>query len=192
MYSLSALKWLVNLYVWYITEKKIYFCVGACTADNVSGHAFLSSWHDICVRFSWTRNHRYVIDKYAFYCGRPRLLNRRRMIGATSEYPSTYASHATVNLFLSCSSFLGGANTTSTTARTTSENVTSHFCNHLSIMPSQYSPKMCSTYPGIILEPALQKTKWNICHHMLTSSTQLQNRSFHVVERKRKSANVQK
>ena len=28
-----------------------------------------------------------------------------------------------------------------------------------------------------------KKTKFNICHHMLTSSTQLQNRSFHVVER---------
>ena len=34
----------------------------------------------------------------------------------------------------------------------------------------------------------------NICHHMLTSSTQLQNRSFHVVERTRtytKCLNVQ-
>ena len=28
-----------------------------------------------------------------------------------------------------------------------------------------------------------KKTKLNVCHHMLTSSTQLQNRSFHVVER---------
>ena len=27
-----------------------------------------------------------------------------------------------------------------------------------------------------------KKTKISICHHMLTSSTQLQNRSFHVVE----------
>ena len=33
-----------------------------------------------------------------------------------------------------------------------------------------------------------KKTKLNICHHMLTSSTQLQNRSFHVVERTRTSA----
>ena len=30
-----------------------------------------------------------------------------------------------------------------------------------------------------------KKTKLNICHHMLTSSPQLQNRSFHVVERTR-------
>ena len=38
----------------------------------------------------------------------------------------------------------------------------------------------------------LKKTKLNICHHMLTSSTQLQNRSFHVVERTRTSSKCQK
>ena len=37
-----------------------------------------------------------------------------------------------------------------------------------------------------------KKTKSNICHHMLTSSTQLQNRSFHVVEGRRTSAKCQK
>ena len=36
------------------------------------------------------------------------------------------------------------------------------------------------------------KTKLNICHHMLTSSTQLQNWSFHVVERTRTSTKCQK
>ena len=36
------------------------------------------------------------------------------------------------------------------------------------------------------------KTKLNICYHMLTSSTQLQNRSFHVVERTRTSRKCQK
>ena len=36
-----------------------------------------------------------------------------------------------------------------------------------------------------------KKTKLNICHHMLTSSTQLQNRSFHVVERTRTSPKCQ-
>ena len=36
------------------------------------------------------------------------------------------------------------------------------------------------------------KTKLNICHHILTSSTQLQNRSFHVVERTRTSSKCQK
>ena len=37
-----------------------------------------------------------------------------------------------------------------------------------------------------------KKTKLNICHHMLTSSTQLQNRSFHVVERTRTSLKCEK
>ena len=37
-----------------------------------------------------------------------------------------------------------------------------------------------------------KKTKLNNCHHMLTSSTQLQNRSFHVVERTRTSSKCQK
>ena len=37
-----------------------------------------------------------------------------------------------------------------------------------------------------------RKTKLNICHHMPTSSTQLQNRSFHVVERTRTSTKCQK
>ena len=37
-----------------------------------------------------------------------------------------------------------------------------------------------------------RKTKLNICHHMLTSSTQLQNRSFHVVERTRTSTKCEK
>ena len=36
-----------------------------------------------------------------------------------------------------------------------------------------------------------KKTKLNSCHHMLTSSTQLQNRSFHVVERTRTSSKCQ-
>ena len=37
-----------------------------------------------------------------------------------------------------------------------------------------------------------EKTKLNICHHMLASSTQLQNKSFHVVERTRTSTKCQK
>ena len=37
-----------------------------------------------------------------------------------------------------------------------------------------------------------KKTKLNICHHMLTSSTQLQNRSFHVAERTRTSTKCRK
>jgi len=37
-----------------------------------------------------------------------------------------------------------------------------------------------------------KKTKWNICQHMLMSSTQPQNRSFQVVERTRTSAKCPK
>ena len=37
-----------------------------------------------------------------------------------------------------------------------------------------------------------EKTKLNICHHTLTSSTHLQNCSFHVVERTRTSTKCQK
>ena len=73
---------------------------------------------------------------------------------------------------------------------TWSENVTSRFCNHVSVIHCHYACKMCSKYPVTKLEPALQKS--NICHHILTSSTQLQNRSFHVVERTRTSARCQK
>ena len=36
-----------------------------------------------------------------------------------------------------------------------------------------------------------KKTKLNICYHMLMSYTQLQNRSFHVVERTRTSSKCQ-
>ena len=37
-----------------------------------------------------------------------------------------------------------------------------------------------------------KKTKLNLCHHMLTSSTHLQIRSFHVIERTRTSSKCQK
>ena len=37
-----------------------------------------------------------------------------------------------------------------------------------------------------------KRKKLNICHHILASSTQLQNRSFHVVERTRTSSKCQK
>ena len=37
-----------------------------------------------------------------------------------------------------------------------------------------------------------EKTKLNVCHLMLTSSTQVQNRSFHVVERTRTFQNVKR
>ena len=59
------------------------------------------------------------------------------------------------------------------------------FANKMTVIQSHHAWKLCSNYSGIKLEPApgtYKKTKLNICHHMLTSSTQLQNRWFHVVE----------
>ena len=54
--------------------------------------------------------------------------------------------------------------------------------------------KCVVTILWIKLEPAARdkKTKLNIGRHMFTSSTQLQNRSFHVVERTRTSSKCQK
>ena len=82
---------------------------------------------------------------------------------------------------------IGRLKTTSTTARSSTENVTSPLCNHFSIIPSHYTCKMCSKYPGIKLVSALQRKeiKLQICRQVLTSSTQRQNSSFHVVERMR-------
>ena len=54
--------------------------------------------------------------------------------------------------------------------------------------------KMYSNYLGIDWNRrvAHKKTKLNIYHHMLKSTTQLQNWSFHVVERTRTSSKCQK
>ena len=75
-----------------------------------------------------------------------------------------------------------------------SENVTSGFCNYFALFKVIRLTKCVL----IILELNWNKrfsgknAKLNICHHMLTSSTQLQNMSFHVVERARTSAKCRK
>ena len=78
---------------------------------------------------------------------------------------------------------------TSTTARTSSENVSSRFSNNFSIIQRHYACEMCLTILELNwnLRFRNKKTELNICYHMLTSSTQLQNRSFHDVERARTS-----
>ena len=82
--------------------------------------------------------------------------------------------------------------TTSTEARTSSENVTSHFCNHFQLFKVIMLEKCLLTVLESIWNQRVgdKKTKLNICHHML--STKLQNRSFHVVERTRTSKKCQK
>ena len=84
----------------------------------------------------------------------------------------------------------GSLNRTSTTGRKSSENITLCFCNHSSIIPSHMLAKC--VLPGIKLEQALQRQENKIEHHMLTSSTQLRNRSFHFAERTRASVKCPK
>ena len=77
----------------------------------------------------------------------------------------------------------------STEARASSENVTSRFCNHFSVIQSHHACKMCSNYPGIILEPALGTLEDKIkplssyAHVVHTTAKQ-------VISRRRKNENV--
>ena len=84
--------------------------------------------------------------------------------------------------------------TTSTERRTSSEIVTLRFCNHFQLFKVILLEKCVLTILELNWNQRLghKKTKLNICHHMLTSSTRLQNRSFHVVERTRTSTKCQK
>ena len=70
------------------------------------------------------------------------------------------------------------------TPRTSSKNITSHLSDNFSIIPRRYACEMYSKYAGIKLVSAVWKIL-KICHHTLTSCTQLQNKSFHVVEKRR-------
>ena len=79
------------------------------------------------------------------------VLHQWRIIDSLTN-ESTKFFNSFLLLLLVSSSYLGVyANTTSTAARTSSENVTSHFCNHFLIIQSHYACKMCSNYPGIKL-----------------------------------------
>ena len=49
-------------------------------------------------------------------------------------------------------------------ARTSSEKVTSRFCNHFAIILRHYACTTCSNYPEIKLEPALQREDGKIKH----------------------------
>ena len=60
---------------------------------------------------------------------------------------------------------------------------TAHFCNHFSIIQSHFPCKMCSNYPGIKLEPALQNRTFVIIWSRRPYNRE--NRSFHIVERTR-------
>ena len=78
-----------------------------------------------------------------------------------------------------------------------SENVTSRFCNHYySLLFKVIMLEKCALRLTILelnwnQRLGNKKTKLKICHHIPTSPTQLQNRSFHVVERTRTSSKCQ-
>ena len=58
---------------------------------------------------------------------------------------------------------------------------------HFSFIQKYYACKMLSNYARMKLLSAVKKT---ISRHRVTSSMQLQNRSFHIFYRKRKAENV--
>ena len=83
-----------------------------------------------------------------------------------------------------------------TTSRTTSENVTSRFCNRVSIIPRLLAWQMFTYYPGIKYVRAIGRFRReeSLCRQAVMLSThQLPKRSFHVTERTRTTVkNVQK
>ena len=81
------------------------------------------------------------------------------------------------------------ANTMSTAARTSSENVTWRFCNHFLIIQSHYACKMCSKYPGIKLEPALRGWEDKI-EHFSSHGHVVYTTAKQVISRSRKNENV--
>ena len=81
------------------------------------------------------------------------------------------------------------AKTTLRTARMSSENVTSHFGNHFSIVQSNFARKMCSNYPGIKLEPALQ-IKDNKTEHLSSYGHVVHTTAKQVISRHGKNENV--
>ena len=76
-------------------------------------------------------------------------------------------------------------NTTSTAARTSSEN----FCNHISIIQSHYAWKMYSNYRGMKLEPALGTWEDKI-KHLSSYAHVVHTTAKQVMSRRRKNENV--
>ena len=78
---------------------------------------------------------------------------------------------------------------TSTSAKTSSENVTSSFCNNFVVIQSHYVCKMCSNYPGIKLEPALLRQQ-NKIEHLSSYVHVVHTTTKQVISRRRKNENV--
>ena len=77
----------------------------------------------------------------------------------------------------------------STAARTSSENVTSRFCNHFSIIQGHHGCKMCSNFPGIKLDPALQRLEDKI-EHLSSCANVVLTTAKQVISSRRKNENV--
>ena len=76
----------------------------------------------------------------------------------------------------------------STTARTSSENVTSRFCKRFSIIQNHCACKMCFNCSGIILEPALQKQEDEI-EHLSSYAQVVHTTAKQVISRRGKNEN---
>ena len=81
------------------------------------------------------------------------------------------------------------ANTTTTKARTSSDNVTSCFCNNFSVIQTHYAWKMCSNYPGIKLEPALG-TEEDKIEHLSSYAHVVHSTAKQLISRRRRNENV--
>ena len=75
-------------------------------------------------------------------------------------------------------------------ARKSSENVTSRFCNHFSIIQSRYASKMSFNYLGVKLEPLLQKLE-NKFEHLSSYAHVVHTTAIHVISRRRKRERLQ-
>ena len=91
--------------------------------------------------------------------GRQRKQQRHKLMIWLVEWGRITVLHVQHVWCMTYSGIFSSAKTTLRTARMSSENVTSHFGNHFSIVQSNFARKMCSNYPGIKLEPALQKKR---------------------------------
>ena len=70
-----------------------------------------------------------------------------------------------------------------------SQNVTSRFCNHISIIQTHYSWKICSNYPELKLEPALGTWEDKI-EHLSWYAHVVHTTAKQVISRRRKNENV--
>ena len=138
----------------------------------------------------------HLCDKYKQKHKKNRVVNGREISMSISTRRETF-SFLVLVLSHACAYLIRELKQTRSRrqARTSSENVTSQFAiiflNHpKAIVLAKCVPTLLELNWNKRFRD--KQTKLNICHHMLTSSTQLQNRSFHVVERTRTSAKCPK